>query len=180
MNIFVDETMKLFAKKPGNGHAKAGARLCEILKNVPIFADLNNRELSSVVRILHEREYKPEEIIFREDEPGMGMYIIESGKVSIYVESGQMQLSVLGDGDFFGEVALLDDAPRSATAIAKTDCKVFGFFQPDLFGLMERDSKLGVKIVLQVARLIGERLRKANKQLLILNEELTKIKSANK
>ncbi len=154
--------------------------MCEILKNVPIFADLNNRELSSVVRILHEREYKPGEIIFREDEPGMGMYIIEAGKVSIYIESGQMQLSELGDGDFFGEVALLDDAPRSATAIAKSDCRIFGFFQPDLFGLMERDSKLGVKIVLQVARLIGERLRKANKQILSLTQEVNRMKSANK
>jgi CRP/FNR family cyclic AMP-dependent transcriptional regulator len=172
--------MKLFSKKPSNGAAKEATRLREILKNVPIFADLNNRELASVERILHKREYQPQEIIFREDEPGMGMYIIESGQVSILAESGQLQLSEISAGDFFGEVALLDNSPRSATAVAKTYCKIFGFFQPDLFGLMERDSRLGVRIVLKVAGLIGERLRKANKQILTLNEELKKKKALDK
>ncbi|OPX34594.1 hypothetical protein B1H10_03275, partial [candidate division KSB1 bacterium 4484_188] len=62
----------------------------------------------------------------------------------------------------FGELALLDDSPRSASAVAKTDCKMLGFFQPDLFGVIERNPRLGIKIVLRLAKIIGERLKAAN------------------
>ena len=69
------------------------------------------------------------------------------------------------DGDFFGELALLDDAPRSASAAAVTPCVMFGFAQPDLFGIIERNPHLGVKIVTMLAKIIGERLRATNEQL---------------
>lgn len=169
--------MKKFFSKSSESHEKSNdAALQTILAKVPIFEDLTRRELAAVMRILHEREYQEDEIIFRESEPGMGMYIIQSGRVAIISESGQLQLSELGDGAFFGEVALLDDSPRSATAIAKTPCKIFGFFQPDLFGLMARDPKLGLKIVFRLARLIAERLRKTNLKAQEFNQELQKIK----
>jgi len=171
--------LKNFFRNSPESHAKNGrSDLPAILSHVPIFADLSKREMAAVVRILHEREYQAEEIIFRENEPGMGMYIIHTGTVAIISESGQLQLSELSDGAFFGDVALLDDAPRSATAVAKTACKIFGFFQPDLFALMERDPQLGLKIVFRLARLIAERLRKTNQRVQELNQELQKIKSA--
>ncbi|NLP10940.1 cyclic nucleotide-binding domain-containing protein [bacterium] len=168
----------LFRKSPESHHKNGQSDLPAILSRVPIFENLSKREIAAVVRILHEREYQAEEIIFRENEPGMGMYIIQSGAVAIISESGQLQLSELSDGAFFGEVALLDDAPRSATAVAKSACKIFGFFQPDLFALMERDPQLGLKIVFKLARLIAERLRKTNQRAQELNQELQKIKSA--
>ena len=79
-------------------------------------------------------------------------------------------------GGFFGEISLLDEHPRSASAIAKTPCKIFGFFQPDLFSLIDRDPRLGVKIVIRLARMIGARLRRANEQALSIVEELRKAK----
>jgi CRP-like cAMP-binding protein len=148
-----------------------------ILLKLPIFEDLSRRELAAVTRILHKRQYKVDEIIFRQDEPGMGMYIIESGKVAIISEPSRLLLSDLSDGDFFGEVALLDETPRSATAIARTECSIFGFFQPDLFGLIERDPRLGVKIVLRLARIIGARLRRSNDQAIALSHEIEQLKS---
>ncbi len=156
-------------KKPDKG-------IQEILKGIPIFDGLSKRELAAVERILHERHYQTDEIIFRQEEPGMGMYIIESGKVAIVSEPAHMQFTELQAGDFFGEVALLDEAPRSATALAKVPCKMFGFFQPDLLSLIERDPSLGVKIVLRLARMIGSRLRRANEQALTLVAELEKLK----
>jgi CRP/FNR family transcriptional regulator, cyclic AMP receptor protein len=169
--------LKKYFQKSSEPHEKnLDADLNSMLCKVPIFEDLSRREISAVVRILHEREYQAEEIIFRENEPGMGMYIIHSGQVEIISESGQLLLSELAEGAFFGDVALLDDAPRSATAKAKTACKIFGFFQPDLFGLMARDPKLGLKIVFRLARLLAERLRKTNQHAQELNQELQSLK----
>lgn len=147
-------------------------RLSDILRRIPIFEELSKREIAALERILHKREYKRDEVIFRQDEPGMGMYIIESGQVAIISEPAEVHLSELGSGEFFGELALLDEAPRSATAIAQTECKIFGFFQPDLFALLDRSPRLGVKIVLRLAKIIGERLRRANDQIQSTRQEL--------
>ena len=147
----------------------------DLLARVPLFEDLGRRELAALERILHRREYIRGELIFRQGERGMGMYIVQHGKVAITSEPDNQELFELKDGDFFGEVALLDESPRSATAIAKTDCSVFGFFQPDLFGLIASDSRLGVKIVLRVARFVGQRLRQANDRVLALSVELDEL-----
>jgi CRP-like cAMP-binding protein len=109
--------------------------------------------------------YKPDEAIFHQGEPGVGMYIIVTGSVHILTGQNGPVLAELTDGEFFGELALLDESPRSATAVARTPCSILGFFQPDLFGLIERDPNLGVKIVLRLARSIGERLRRASERL---------------
>ena len=154
--------------------------LTDILMSISLFEDLSRHELASVQRILHRREYEPGEVIFRQQEPGMGMYIIQSGTVTILSEPEGLVLSELSDGDFFGELALLDDSPRSATAVAKTSSQLFVFFQPDLFGLIERDPRLGMKIVLPLARIIIARLRNANEQVSALNRELQEIKAETK
>jgi len=143
-----------------------------VLERIPIFEGFSQRELAALERFIHRREYLPEEVIIRQDEPGLGMYIIQSGEAVVLTGRDEVQLSRLSDGDFFGEVSLLDETPRSATVVAKTHCQILGFFQSDLFGLMERDPRFGVKIVIRVAKIIGDRLRKANQQVLTLNEQL--------
>jgi CRP/FNR family transcriptional regulator, cyclic AMP receptor protein len=159
-------------------HRKAheGESLIALLEKIPMFQDFSNRELAAVARILHRREYLPDEPVIRQDEPGLGMYIIQSGKAVVIAEPGNIQLSELNEGDFFGEVSLLDETPRSATVIAKGHCTIFGFFQSDLFSIIERDPRLGVKIVVRVAKMIGDRLRKANQQVESLSEELRRIR----
>ncbi len=133
-----------------------------VLKRIPIFQDLNLRELKAVERILHRRTYRPEEIIFNENEPGLGMYIIESGVVHIMAGKGDKLLAVLSQGDFFGEMALLLETPRTASAKAAEPLKMLGFFQPDLFGLLERNPRTGNKILQRLAQIIAERLRQNN------------------
>jgi CRP-like cAMP-binding protein len=155
-------------------HRKAheGEDLLAVLEKIPIFQDLSKRELSAIGRVLHRREYLPDEAIIRQDEPGLGMYIIQVGKAVVISEPGNIQLSELADGDFFGEVSLLDETPRSATVVARTHCTIFGFFQSDLFSLIERNPRFGVKIVVRVAKIIGDRLRKANQQVQSLSADL--------
>ena len=144
--------------------------IANILKKIPVFEDLSGKELDAIARILHQRQYRKDELIFRQGDAGVGMYIIQKGTVLIRLEPDNQVLAELTDGEFFGELALLDDSPRSASAVAGSDCKMLGFFQPDLFGLIERNPRLGVKIVLRLAKIIGERLKAANRE----NQEFKK------
>lgn len=148
-----------------------------VLGRLPIFEGLNKRELRAVERIMHRRFFNPDEVIFSQSVQGAGMYIIIKGKVNIINESSGQVLAELGDGEFFGELALLDEAPRSATAISRAPSKVLGFFQPDLFSLTQSNPRLGVKIITQLARIVGRRLRVTNDQLRDVQEELDTLKN---
>ena len=130
----------------------------DLLDSIPLFEDLSSRELDAIRRLLHRRDYVAGESIFVQGEPGLGMYIIERGVVSIQSEPSGRELVELTDGDFFGEIALLNEVIRTATARAKTDCTLLSLFQPDLLGLLDRNPRLGVKVLLALARLAGLRL----------------------
>jgi CRP/FNR family cyclic AMP-dependent transcriptional regulator len=137
----------------------------DILKRVPIFEDLGGRDLDRIERILHRREYGQDDIIFLQGQPGLGMYIIEEGTIEILSEPEKVHLAELHSGEFFGELALLDDSPRTATVIARTYCKLLCLFQPDLFDLIDRNRRLGIKILFRLASTIGQRLKKMNEYL---------------
>lgn len=136
----------------------------KILLNISVFQDLNHRDLRTIKRILHQREYRTNEVIFSQGDVGLGMYIIVRGTVEIIYNPGEHMLADLHDGDFFGELALLDASPRSATAISKTPCTLLCFFKPELLDLINRDPKLGGKILFRLAWTIGERLKSTNEQ----------------
>jgi CRP/FNR family transcriptional regulator, cyclic AMP receptor protein len=137
----------------------------ELLKKIPIFGEMGSRELLQIDGILHRREYSANETIFIEGDPGLGMYIIEEGIVEILCGPDRQCLAELKGGEFFGELSLLDDSPRTASAVAKTRCKLLSFFQPDLFDFLDRKPRLGIKITVNLARVIGERLRRSNEAL---------------
>ncbi|MEE9117059.1 MAG: cyclic nucleotide-binding domain-containing protein, partial [Calditrichia bacterium] len=101
----------------------------QVLAGIPIFKDLNRKELRSIERILHKRTYKEDEVLFHEGDPGAGMYIIEKGRVNITLGKEEKLLAVLSDKEFFGEIALLSETPRTATATAVTNSSILGFFQ---------------------------------------------------
>jgi len=158
-------------KKAENGREPISG----ILRKIPVFADLRPRELREFERVLHRREFKKDEVVFREGEPGVGMYIIYQGSVGIFKnkpDGGEELLAELKEGEFFGEMALLDESPRSATARALEPSIILGLFQPDLFDLIERKPKLGNKILLNLAHIIGERLRRTNEELQALRQKL--------
>ena len=145
-----------------------------LLKKVPIFSDLTPKELAEVEKIVHQRRYKKSETIIHDGDPGLGMYIIVSGSVEIVEEdetAGKKTLAKLSDGSFFGDMALLDEEPRSASAIALIDSDIMGFFRPDFLDLIYRKPKLGIKVLLALARVIGERLRHTNELLAKIKEK---------
>jgi len=145
-----------------------------ILKQVPIFSDLTPKELTEVEKIVHRRKYKKNETIIRAGDPGLGMYIIVKGSVEIVEEDEKAckrTLAKLSDGSFFGDMALLDEEPRSASAIALFDSDIIGIFRPDFLDLIYRKPKLGIKVLLALARVIGERLRHTNELLAKIQEK---------
>jgi CRP/FNR family cyclic AMP-dependent transcriptional regulator len=130
------------------------------LKDVPLFASLTKRELATVGRILHEREYKTNEVVFDEGEEGQALYIIFSGDVTIARKARpDVALADLGPGDYFGDLALIDDAPRAAQARAKTDCIVGVLFRADFHSILETDPRTGSRLYQQLARHVGRLLR---------------------
>ncbi len=153
----------IFRGRPGRPET-----IRQLLARIPLFSQLRPLELREIERIIHHRRFQPAEVIFWEGEPGVGMYIIERGEVTIFQDYGapaQKTLARLGEFDFFGEMALLNEEPRSATAVAGGDTHLIGLFHPDMFDLFERKPRLGVKIVVHLANMMAARLRRTNSDL---------------
>jgi CRP-like cAMP-binding protein len=135
-----------------------------LLQQVPMFAGLDRRQLGEVEKILYHRSYDAGEVIFRQGDPGVGMYVIERGRVEILHAPTERVLADLRDGDFFGEIALLNETPRSARATAIEPTTLYGLFQPELYDLVERLPRLGVKLLLPLAQSLGARLIHADEE----------------
>ena len=144
--------------------------IIKVLENVPIFEHLTEKELSEVVRLTHERTYKKDEHVFKKLAPAEGMYVILDGGVLITDSDSETIFATLESGDFFGELALLDEEPRSASAISTMPSRLIGFFRTDLLTLMKRSPELGNKILLNLSRVLGERLRRTNQELASPNQ----------
>jgi CRP/FNR family cyclic AMP-dependent transcriptional regulator len=131
------------------------------LKNLALFSTLTPRELKIADGLLHKRQFLAGEIIFDEGEEGQALYIVLSGTVSVCRNQDSVKVTVaeLSAGSFFGDLALLDNTPRTAQVRAKDDCKLAVFFRADFVALLQTDATIGYKISLQLARTIAERLR---------------------
>ncbi|HCY77329.1 MAG TPA: cyclic nucleotide-binding domain-containing protein [Ignavibacteriales bacterium] len=135
------------------------------LKTIPLFNDLTKSDLMSLIKILHNRTYVAGEFIFQQGDPGIGLYLIREGEVEIERTSHnnvKNTLATFNKGDFFGELALVDGEKRSASAIAKTACKVSVIFKPDLDEFIEKYPRKGIKILTGISSMIALRLRKLN------------------
>jgi CRP-like cAMP-binding protein len=154
------ETEVLLWKPPAG--ADSSKDEVKVLRQVPLFKELRDADLKRVLKVLHERAYAADEVVFREGQTGAGVYIIKQGEVDIVTrrpDGAEVRLVTLHDGQFFGELALLESTARSATAVVRKPSVLLGMFQSDLEQLVERDSKLGARIIWNLARLTGARLR---------------------
>jgi CRP-like cAMP-binding protein len=131
------------------------------LRTLSLFVELTAAELAVVDSLLHERDYLSGEVVFDQEEEGQAIYIILDGEVAIRRHDGEQveEIARLGAGNFFGELALLDSAPRMAEARAATACKLAVFFRDDFLGLLDTHGRIASKITRQLARHIGRRLR---------------------
>ncbi len=137
-----------------------------VLRTIPIFEGLGFNDLKKIELIVHQRTFMPEETIFYERQPGAGMYIIKKGliKLTKTVNEERVKIGELRDGEFFGEMSLLDEYPRSAEATAVEKTEALGIFRPDLFSLIENNPKLGFKILLRLSKRLASRLRETTER----------------
>lgn len=138
------------------------------LKSIPFFSRLRRKQLEEVSQILHERIYEQDEFIFEMGQPGAALFLIQEGEVSIEAkaESNRVtQIATLKDHSFFGELALLDETPRSASARSVTRTHALALFRSDLLKLSESRPDIACEIYKILANMIGERLKTTNKLL---------------
>lgn len=129
-----------------------------VLRNVLFFAGLSDQELQALANSLEKRAFSKGMIIFHKGSPGDTMYIIESGKVRIFIlsESGQeISVNVYGPGDIFGELSLLDGLPRSAGAVALEKTVALTLHRDDFLRHLEAHPRMAQRIV----KVLSARLR---------------------
>lgn len=138
------------------------------LKKVPLFEGLNSAQLAKVAALVSERRYPSNERIFREGEDGHEFFIILEGRVRIskmVPGIGEEALAILEPGAYFGEMALVDETPRSADAIAHSECALGILRREALDGLMFTDKELGYAILWTFVRTLASRLRDTNEKI---------------
>jgi len=133
------------------------------IEDMKIFQYLSKSEIASVSKVLNRSSYNAGEFIFEEGDEGNTMFLVSRGCVSILLDIGKGQrkkrVASFGKGVFFGDMALLEEKPRSATAIAEEDTELYGFTKADFLQLLEETPKIASKIQLGIARELSGRLR---------------------
>lgn len=158
-------------------------KISSLLTQNKIFANLTGSELRIVEGLVHERHYRSGETIFRQGDIGIGMYIIAKGAIDISVlevedvtnnESfNEVLITKLKRGDFFGELSLVEDhGKRTAHATAIEDTVVIGFFKPDLHVILQSHPTIGSKITMNLAEVIGKRLKATTEKISQLRSEM--------
>lgn len=135
----------------------AGTTTTAQLAKVPIFSGCSKRELDIISRAAKEVHHKEGTVIAREGERGIGLFLILEGRANVTI--GDKTKAKLGPGDFFGEVALLDGGPRTATVTAMTPMKLLGITGWVFRGLLQEHPTIALKTLESVAG----RLRTASK-----------------
>lgn len=149
-------------------HLDKDLKVTDILKQVPLFDHLTKRELKIISTLVHSRTYQAGEFVFKKDDPGAAMFIIKRGALNIVLPEGdgkEIYLATLKSGTFVGELALLDNSPRSASAKATEPTEALAFFRSELNKLLTTYPSIGSKIMRKLALIIGQRLKATNEQL---------------
>lgn len=120
----------------------------------PLFSELNHQELAAVAAIARSREYSKGDVIIHADASGDTFCLIEEGKVKVTMitpEGKEIILSTFGPGEFFGEMAMLDDEPRSAMVIAVDAVRVQTIFKSDFLTLLRENFGITKKILAELS-----------------------------
>ncbi|APR77669.1 Acid-resistant protein [Minicystis rosea] len=136
----------------------------DLLRSIPLFEGLAQEDLDHLANTLVERPFASGEMIFHQGDAGTEMYIVASGHVNIHLpgeSSRRVSLKDITVGEYFGELALFDDKPRSASALATTDASLLELSRETLSAYLERRPRAAMAIL----RTMAERLRETNAML---------------
>jgi serine/threonine protein phosphatase PrpC/CRP-like cAMP-binding protein len=142
----------------------------EVLRRIPLFQHMNYKELLAILGIARGRQFEKGQPIIREGELGDELFVLFRGSVSV-VKNG-LPIAQLKSGGHFGEMGLVDQAPRSATVLAEETTSAISIDRDSLLKLMRRDSLLAVKLLWSFVQVLSERLRNTNEALADVKHEL--------
>ncbi|MEM8601779.1 MAG: cyclic nucleotide-binding domain-containing protein [Bacteroidota bacterium] len=140
------------------------------LRHSPLFAALTDRERNQLHRAMHDRYYMAGATIFRKGDPGLGLFVLREGDVVVVAEPEDWIVHTLSAGACFGEIALLNEAVRSATIRARTDTHVAVLAQPVLHKLIDQRPRLAAKLLWAIAQVTGKRLIEVSEELAQLRQ----------
>ncbi len=133
----------------------------EVLRQVPLFASLPEAEITAFAPLMRERRFPRGSVILMQGDRGDALYLIGSGQVKVVLigdDGREVILSVLGPGAFFGEMALLDDEPRSAHVVAMEDSALLQLRREDFQARLRSSPDVGIALLRELSR----RLRRAD------------------
>jgi CRP/FNR family cyclic AMP-dependent transcriptional regulator len=131
------------------------AEQTQFLAKVPLFSGLNNRQKKQLSRRFITRSFKAGESIVTQGKGGAGLFTIVTGRAEAVVESldgDKTVVNVFGPMDFFGEIALLDDGPRTASVIATEDTDCLVLSREDFIAILKNDADMGAMIAEELAK----------------------------
>lgn len=140
------------------------SRAAKVMREVPLFQGLSDKELELLARKTVNREFGPETFVVRQGDAGDALYTILSGKVKVtlYSESGrEVVLNILSKGDFFGEMSLIDAAPRSANVITTEPSELLYLSRKDFQRTMMENPSISLALIEEICG----RLREADKKI---------------
>jgi serine/threonine protein phosphatase PrpC len=144
-------------------HSDLVAKKLETLGRIPMFGGFEYKDLAKLLEIIEMRGVRPYDIIIREGETGEDMYIVLSGRADVYKQ--EQHINELGPGDFFGELSLIDDIPRSATVIARDAMTLLVIRRQRMFALLEKNEKMAAKIYWAFLRRMSIQIRSKDDEL---------------
>jgi len=131
-----------------------GAPSVELLQKIPLFAELDRKELERLSTSFKERTFQSGDIVATEGEEGAGFFVIESGEAIVQVAGEER--ARLGPGDYFGDVALIDIGVRTATIVAEGDLHCYGLVLWDFRPLVESDARIAWPLLKAMAKRLRE------------------------
>ena len=140
----------------------------KLLKAMRLLSQIPERQLAGLAEFLRIKELEPGAVIFQEGSTGMSLYFVSSGQVRIsksFSGGSSADLAMLGPGDFFGEMALIEEATRSASAIALGRCVLFELFHGDLTRWVKSNPQQAVQFFTELVHLQSNRLRRTSNEL---------------
>lgn len=126
----------------------------ELLQRIPLFADLEPRELQRLAGSFKERTFSAGQTVASEGESGTGFFVIENGEAVVKV--GDEEVRRLGPGDYFGDIALIDMGARTASISAETDLHCYGLTFWDFRPLVESDARIAWPLLQAMAKRLRE------------------------
>ncbi|MEE8424232.1 MAG: cyclic nucleotide-binding domain-containing protein [Elusimicrobiota bacterium] len=144
------------------------SRRREFLRSLSICKGLSNRELGYLLQSFHTRTYHEGEVLFLEGDIGRALFVVESGKIELTKlgpDGRPQRVTTLEPGQFLGEMALLEQLPRSASAVALEKTQMLLLYRSKLDSILHYHPRIGVSIMAHLARLLSARLRKTSQEL---------------